>query len=257
MIEIVRHDRVAVLTMTHGKANALDVELCRALRNALDASAAPSTDAVVLTGTGSIFSAGVDLHRVVAGGKPYLADYLPELRRLFTRLAHFELPLVAAVNGHAIAGGCILLAAADRAVMAEGRGRVGVTELLVGVPFPAIAFELLRLRAGDAQLAGLVLDAPTFEPEQALARGLIDAVVPAEDLLANSLEVARRLAALGPAFGIAKRQLRLPLEERVRSGAALEDEVDEVWGAPRTLERIRTYMAAIARRDGADPRADS
>jgi len=75
-----------------------------------------------------------------------VAAFLPELRRAFTRLAAFELPVVPAVNGHAIAGGLILAAAADWAVMAEGPGRAGVTELLVGVPFPAVALELLRLR---------------------------------------------------------------------------------------------------------------
>ena len=104
MIESTTKDGVAVLTMRHGKANALDTELCQALCGALD-DAADSVAAVVLTGAGSVFSAGVDLKRVTAGREGYLAAFLPELRRAFTRLATFELPVVAAVNGHAIAGG--------------------------------------------------------------------------------------------------------------------------------------------------------
>ena len=170
MIESTTKDGVAVLAMRHGKANALDTELCQALCGALDDAAAGDAAAVVLTGAGTVFSAGVDLKRVTAGREGYVAAFLPELRRAFTRLATFELPVVAAVNGHAIAGGFILAAAADWAVMAEGPGRAGVTELLVGVPFPAVALELLRLRAGDAQARPLALSGATFGAGEALAR---------------------------------------------------------------------------------------
>ena len=191
MIESTTKDGVAVLAMRHGKANALDTELCQALCGALDDAAADGAAAVVLTGAGPVFSAGVDLKRVTAGREGYLAAFLPELRRAFTRLATFELPVVAAVNGHAIAGGFILFAAADWAVMAEGPGRAGVTELLVGVPFPAVALELLRLRAGDAQARPLALSGATFGAGEALARGLVDEAVPAAELAGRSLAAAR------------------------------------------------------------------
>src|SRR5215471_1536368 len=123
VIESTMKDGVAVLAMRHGKVNALDTELCQALCGALDDAAAAGAAAVVLTGAGPVFSAGVDLKRVMAGREGYVAAFLPELRRAFTRLATVELPVVAAVNGHAIAGGFILVAAADWAVMAEGPGR--------------------------------------------------------------------------------------------------------------------------------------
>ena len=196
MIESTTKDGVAVLTMRHGKANALDTELCQALCGALDDAAADGAAAVVLTGTGSVFSAGVDLKRVTAGREGYVAAFLPELRRAFTRLATFELPVVAAVNGHAIAGGFILFAAADWALMAEGPGRAGVTELLVGVPFPAVALELLRLRAGDAQARPLAVSGATFGAGEALARGLVDEAVPAAELAC--LLAGRRPAAGRP-----------------------------------------------------------
>jgi enoyl-CoA hydratase len=100
VIESTTKDGVAVLAMRHGKANALDTELCQALCGALDDAAADGAAAVVLTGAGPVFSAGVDLKRVIAGRQGYVATFLPELRRAFTRLATFELPVVAAVNGH-------------------------------------------------------------------------------------------------------------------------------------------------------------
>ena len=194
MIESTTRDGVAVLAMRHGKANALDTELCQALCGALDDAAADGAAAVVLTSAGTVFSAGVDLKQVTAGREGYVSAFLPELRRAFTRLATFELPVVAAVNGHAIAGGFILVAAADWAVMAEGPGQAGVTELLVGVPFPAVALELLRLRAGDAQARPLALSGATFGAGEALARGLVDEAVPAAEL-------AGRLAGRRPASG--------------------------------------------------------
>jgi enoyl-CoA hydratase len=231
--------------MRHGKANALDTELCQALCDALDDAVADGAAAVVLTGAGTVFSAGVDLKRATAGREGYLAAFLPELRRTFTRVATFELPVVAAVNGHAIAGGFVLFAAADWAVMAEGPGRVGVTELQVGVPFPAVALELLRVRAGDAQARSLALSGDTFGAGEALARGLVDEAVPAAELAGRSLAAAQRLAALGPAFGLTKRQLQRRFSARVHDLAVLDAEVDEIWQAPPTLDRIRSFMTGL------------
>ena len=197
MIESTMKDSVAVLAMRHGKANALDTELCQALCGALDDAAADGAAAVVLTGAWTMFRpGGSQAGDRRAGG--YVAAFLPELRRAFTRLATFELPVVAAVNGHAIAGGFILSAAADWVVMAEGPGRAGVTELLVGVPFPAVALELLRLRAGDAQARPLALSGATFGAGEALARGLVDAAVPAAELAGQSLAAARAAGCPGP-----------------------------------------------------------
>jgi enoyl-CoA hydratase len=91
VIETTYDDGVAVVTMRHGKVNALDTVLCQALCGALDRAVADGVQAVVLTGAGTVFSAGVDLHRVIAGRDAYLASFLPELRKVFTRLATFEL----------------------------------------------------------------------------------------------------------------------------------------------------------------------
>jgi enoyl-CoA hydratase len=245
VIETTYQGGVAMLTIRHGKVNALDTALCQALCGALDQAAADRAQAVVLTGTGTVFSAGVDLHRVIAGRETYLTSFLPELRRVFTRLATFELPVVAAVNGHAIAGGYILAAAADWILMAEGPGRAGVTELLVGVPFPAIALELLRMRAGDAPARRLIVDGATYQAGPALDRHLTDEAVASEDLASRALAAARRLAALGPAFRLTKRQLRLLPLARAQDLAVLDAEVDAAWQAPPALDRIRAYLASL------------
>lgn len=245
-VHIDQRGPVAVLSMRHGRANALDVELCGALVGALDQAERDGAAAVVLTGSGSMFSAGVDLRRVLGGGVRYVRDLLPALRAAFERLAFFERPVVAAVNGHAIAGGFVLLAAADQAVMVADRGRVGVTELRVGVPFPAVALELVRLRVGGVEAARLVYRAATVGPDEALARGLVDELADAGALLDRAAELATTLAASGPAFVITKRQLRRPLREALAdSRVACEAAVDEEWQSDTTLAAMRRYAEAV------------
>src|SRR5262249_15463840 len=144
VIEIAYRDRVAVMTLAHGKANALDSELCQAIVARFEELKPSTAQAVVLTGRGKIFSAGVDLVRAVNGGADYLREFLPLLARAFETVFFYPKPVVACLNGHAIAGGCVLACAADRRLLARDGGRVGVTELLVGVAFPAVAFEIMR-----------------------------------------------------------------------------------------------------------------
>ena len=122
-------DGIAVLAMTHGKVNALDIEFCDTLAAHFDDLRRSDAKAVVLTGQGKIFSAGVDLKRLSAGGAEYIRQFLPALHRLYEAAFFHPKPVVAAVNGHAIAGGCVLAACADRRIMARDAGRIGVTEI--------------------------------------------------------------------------------------------------------------------------------
>ena len=146
---------IAVLTLKHGKANALDIEFCEALSACFADLRESNATAVVLTGQGKIFSAGVDLIRVSEGGADYVRQFLPALHRLYDAVFFHPKPVVAAINGHAIAGGAVLAACADRRIMAREGGRIGITEMLVGVPFPALAFEIVRFARAAAPFAGV------------------------------------------------------------------------------------------------------
>jgi len=178
---------VAILRLAHGRANALDPEILGALGEALTAAA---TRAVVLTGEGAMFSAGVDLKRLAAGGPDYPGALLPALGDCFARLFYHPRPVVAAVNGHAIAGGCVLACAADRRVAARGAARIGVTELLVGVPFPAIALEIMRSALSPGHFAEMVYGGRTVSVEEAARRGLVDEVVEPSGLVDAAVAAA-------------------------------------------------------------------
>ena len=224
MIDLKTDDGIAVVTIAHGKANALDIELCEALVKCFEEFRASDVKAVVITGQGRMFSAGVDLVRVSSGGADYVRKLLPVLNGAFDAVFFLPKPVVAAVNGHAIAGGCVLTCCADRRLMARGGGRIGVTELLVGVPFPTLAFEIVRAAVPSRHLAEFTLGGATYEADEALSRGWVDEIMEADALMANAMAAARRLASLSPfAFAHTKTQMRQPVVERIeRSGVAID-----------------------------------
>src|SRR5712691_11662410 len=127
MLERYLANGILTLRLAHGKAGALDLELCEELRNELE-SVATTGDAraVILTGTGSIFSAGVDLPRLINSGGDYVNRFVEALDAMLRALFLFPKPAVAAVNGHAIAGGAIMAFASDYRLMSGGR--IGVPE---------------------------------------------------------------------------------------------------------------------------------
>lgn len=244
MIVITERDGVAIVTLAHGKANALDTEFCAALTKAFAKLKTSKARAVVLTGQDRMFSAGVDLIRARDGGPRYIRKFLLVLNKMFDTVFYFEKPLVAAINGHAIAGGCVLACCADFRVMKRDAGRIGITELLVGLPFPALAFEVMRFVAMPPDLPALLYTGETFPPPDAIDRGLIDEIVEPSALLDRAVEAAQRLAALSPpAFAATKQQLRLDVAERMKKhGRRIDAAVTKIWASPKATETIRDYV---------------
>jgi enoyl-CoA hydratase len=241
VIELAEQDGVAVLRLAHGKVNAMSMEFCEALTARF--AKISSARAVVMTATGRTFSAGVDLVRLLEGGAPYVRKFLPVLSEMFVTVFSHPAPVVAAINGHAIAGGCVLACAADKRLMARDSGRIGVTELLVGVPFPPAAMEIMRCAAAPQFFADAILSGATCTPAEAVARGFIHDVVEPQALLERAVAGAKALAALPPkAFALTKRQIRAPALERMQS-PELDAAIAQIWTAPETLARVRDYVA--------------
>lgn len=247
MIERELDDGILTLRLAHGKASAMDVELLEALGREMEGIG--DARAVILTGTGSIFSAGVDLFRVTDGGQAYADRFLPLLSTFVRALFTLPVPVVAAVNGHAIAGGGVMTLAADYRLMARGSGRIGVPELLVGVPFPAAPLEVVRFAVPPDRLQAIVYTGRTLLPDDALAQGLVDEVVDADALPARTREVAAQLAALPPdAFRMTKQRLRAEAVARMDGAAEYDRLAHAAWSAPETHARIRDYVQRTMRR---------
>ena len=237
--------RIAVLTLAHGKANALDIELCGEIARRFDELAASDVRAVIVTGTGRMFSAGVNLVRLLDGGAAYVREFIPVLEQAFRSVFFCPKPVIAAVNGHAIAGGCVLACAADRRLMARDAGRIGVTELLVGVPFPPMAFEVMRFAVPHRFFAEVMFGAATYPTDQGAARGLVDEVVEPASLHEQAMAAAESLAALPPAaFALMKQQVRQPVQDQLsRHGEAFNAAATDLWTDPETATVIRDYVS--------------
>jgi enoyl-CoA hydratase len=233
---------VAVLRIEHGRVGALDVPLLNTLAEAVSAS----DRALVITGSGSAFSAGVDLRRILDGGRPYTEELLTALSRLFRVVFDHPRPTVAAVNGHAIAGGCVLALACDLRLMSGGR--MGLTELTVGVPFPTAALEIVRHALGP-RAGQVVLGAQTVDRERALTLGMVDELTEPGELLARAVALADELAARSPeSYRMAKVQLHRPANAVIDATGGDDAAVLAGWTSDATRLRIETAFAALTRR---------
>jgi len=224
----------------------MSLDFCEALTARF--AALSSARAVVLTGTGTIFSAGVDLVRLLEGGAPYIRKFLPTLSTMLVTVFSHPAPVIAAINGHAIAGGCVLACAADRRVMASNGSRIGVTELLVGVPFPPAAIEIMRCATAPQFFAEAIFGGATYSPIEAVGRCWVHDLVESEALLDRALDAASALAALpAKAFALSKRQTREPALERMQN-REVDAAIEQIWTAPETLQRVRDYVARTLRK---------
>jgi enoyl-CoA hydratase len=244
VIAVDHHDGVAVVRLEHGKVNVLDLDVLRALSSTL--AGLHDADAIVLTGAGRAFSAGVDLKRLVDGGADEMEEFLVALDDGLLALYDYPRPAVAAVNGHAIAGGCILVQACDYRIMSGGT--IGVAELKVGVPFPSVPFEILRAAVG-ARTAGLVLTGRTVGPEEALAIGLVDETQAPEHLLERALERARMLARIpASTFAHTREQLRGDARRRIDERRDADRGTRALWNSDEIRGAVRGYLAELAAR---------
>ena len=198
-----------------------------------------TTDFQAATNPGGVWSYGYS----VAGGAAYVREFLPAMNHAFETLFAFPKPLVAAVNGHAIAGGCVMSCCADYRIMAREPGRIGIPELLVGVPFPVVPLEIVRFATPPQHVQALIYRGLTLTADAALQHGLVDAVVEADHLLDEAVAVAERLAAVPfEAFHLTKRLLREPAIRRMREGGAIHEIVQDAWAGEPVLTAIREYV---------------
>jgi enoyl-CoA hydratase len=245
MIELEHRGVVTILRMAAGRGNALNIEFGSALAAAVETVLRSPARAVVLTGKGSMFGAGVDLLSLLEGGADYVRRFLPVMQGGFEQIVRFPKPMVAAVNGHAIAGGAVIMLACDYRVLARGKARVGLTEVRVGVEFPPWALETVRFATPPQHFPMLVCNGLTYLPDEALARGLVDELVDPEQLIDRACAVAEELASVpASAFAATKLAVRRPWIEAAEQQSRLQDAaLSEKWSAPEVLRNIAEFAS--------------
>ncbi len=238
---------VQVLTLSSGRVNAQDVELLDELTEAVREQQRSGQGPLVITGAGRAFSAGVDLNRVVDGKAPYTDRLVPALSNVFNALFEFPRPTVAAINGAAIAGGCVLACACDRRLISPN-AQIGASEVRVGVAFPVAALEVMRYACGD-YAEEVLLGGRVYKAEEAVANRLAHRIV-SDDLIEAAVAEAADLGGIpAEAYRHTKAQLRAPTVARIRAGADIDAEVRRLWGAEETLQRLGDYVESLRRRD--------
>lgn len=215
-----------LMTIDRPPVNALDLATIEALRMAFASVAAnPPASGVVLTGAGErAFSAGVDTRAFAGYDAGQRRAMVLEITSMTAALLAIACPVVAALNGHALGGGFVLMLACDQRLAVHSEAaRFGLTEAQAGVPFPAGPAEIIRSELPPQLLRRWTLSSEVVGVTALLEAGVVDALCPAADLVALALERAAALAAQ-PAFASVKRQVRGPLAARVAALAAQGDD---------------------------------
>lgn len=216
------HDGLALVRLDRPPVNAMDLDTLLALADALE-EAASRGRALVLTGREGAFSAGLDLKAVMSYDPERRARMVGAVDQLCRVIYTAPVPTVAAVSGHAIGGGMVLTLACDARIGAAVPSVYSLPEVRVGVHFPEGAMAVVRGELGPILARRMALCDQRLSAEEALANGILDALVPPERLLDEALATAARLAALpGGAFQATRRQLRAEayaLFERMGSGS--------------------------------------
>jgi enoyl-CoA hydratase/carnithine racemase len=242
-----REGGITVLSLDRPPANALNTAVLQTLDRMLDGLVAEEdTRALVLTGAGKVMSAGMDLKELQdfdAGQERAMVEWL---NRSFTTLYGLPFPVIAAVNGHAIAGGLFFLLCSDYRVASESAG-FGLAEVRVGVRFPVGPLEIARAELAPHALRRLMLGGRNLPAETAVRLGVVDELAPAESVMDRALAAARDYADIPPhTFAAVKAQLRGETLRRIRVAVQRkEDPMLDGWFSEETREAARTQLAAV------------
>lgn len=247
MIEIERDEAVATLFLTRPKVNALSPEMIDALLGTLDELfAGDGVGAVVLASRlEKVFSAGFDLKALDALEPERFGSFIESFALLYQRLAAASVPVVAAVGGHALAGGAILALACDRRVFGTGSWHFGLTEVDLGLPLPPGVLRLLTWIVGERRALEVGMFGRRYTPAEATEAGLADRMVAPDVLLTEARTEAAELAGKPrKALGAIRDQLRAPLHRELQT---LDAEVGKAfrdwWYDPVAVERRRRFLS--------------
>ncbi len=233
---------IARIALARGKVNAINEavvdELAGAFRKLEEDG---NVRAVILTGTGKFFTFGFDIPEFLGYPKDDFVRYLTKFTDFYTYLFTYPKPVIAALNGHTIAGGCMMAIACDGRIMVTGKAKIALNEIDFGSSLFAGSVELMKLWLGQCRAEAAMLGGTMYSPEEALGLGLVDEVVAPEELDAKAESAARRYAEKDPAaFRSIKGLLRKPLADEMRRRE--RDSILEfvgIWYSEATWKRLQ------------------
>jgi Delta3-Delta2-enoyl-CoA isomerase len=239
-----RNDQgITTVTLNRGKVNALNeavIDEMTAHFRTLAADAA--TRAVILTGQGKFFTYGFDIPEFLAYPKEDFLCYLTKFTNFYGELFLFPKPIIAALNGHTMAGGCMIAIACDYRIMMTGKAKISLNEINFGSSLFAGSVEIMKLWLGQKNTETAVYTGAMYTAEEALPLGLVhQTATDAADLETKALTMARQYAAQdAAAFFSIKKLLRKPLADEInkRERDSLLEFVD-IWYTDATRQKLQ------------------
>jgi enoyl-CoA hydratase len=203
--------------------------------------------ALVITGDGRSFSAGLALPQLLGLDRATMRTFMAEFKRAMLRVFALPMPVVAAIDGHAIAGGCVLASQCDVRIAADRPLKIGVNEVQLGIGLPAVVLESLRAFLPASSLVKVALQGGLFEPHDALALRLIDDVVASDRLLARACERAHELAGVPrAAYAQVKLGWRRPTIEAIeRTDQVVAEQWLDTWFSDEAQMRLRAIVERL------------
>jgi|Deesub1362B_J571_1020462.scaffolds.fasta_scaffold00248_24 enoyl-CoA hydratase/carnithine racemase len=243
LVQVEPVDDVAVLKLNRGTTNAINIELAVELSNAVEqVRRSKYFRALVLTSSNDkFFSIGFDVPELINLSRREFLEFYHAFNQLCLNLYTLPKPTIAAITGHAIAGGCILTLCCDYRYISQGRKLIGLNEIKLGLPIPYFADRTLRQIVGDRAATEILYTGEFYLPEKALEMKLVDGVFPADEVLQRSIEKVGEIGKLpNKAFAVLK-------ENRTReiSNEFLRNFEEELvtfvdfWFSDEAQERLR------------------
>jgi enoyl-CoA hydratase/carnithine racemase len=247
-VEVAHRDGIALVKLAHGKANAIDEGVLAELSGALDM--AESAGALVLASSSDrIFCAGWDLPAIFDFDRKRMGEFLDSFEDLVARLFSFGKPAVAALSGHAIAGGLILAACADERIAANGPAHFGLSEVVLGVPVPFGCLEVFRFVLGDRAAERLAATGENHDAATGRVLGLIDEIVSADRLDEAAFQRAQILAGRpAAAYAAIKRVSRQRAIGRIEAARSRRGEFLDQWFSKESRAAVSALVERLVGR---------
>jgi enoyl-CoA hydratase/carnithine racemase len=248
MIRAIEHGATRELRLNHPPANALSPQLIVELRQAVERAPEQGIRALILSGSPGWFSGGLDVPLLLTLDRPAMAATWRDFYALLGALACSPIPIIAAITGHAPAGGTVLALFCDRRIVAQGDWKIGLNEVPVGLPLPPVILAALQRLVGPRQAERLAVGGLLIPPSEAVNVGLVDEIAPADQVVSRAIAACEDLLALPPeAMAITRRQARSDLTGLFEGDIKPElEQVTASWWSEEAQRVLRRLVEELA-----------
>ncbi len=251
-ITVTIKDRLAIIKLNRGKSNSLNREMVTELTDILhNIDNDQNIGGAIIAGKEHFFSAGLDLIELYNYNEQEAESFWHLFLNFVAKITAFKKPLVCAINGHSPAGGCVIALACDTRIMAEGKYIIGLNEVPVGIIVPNSIFNLYSFWLGKANATRSLLEGKLFNPEAALAIGLVDEVVKQESILTAAERSARKYMAFEPNTW---QQSKLNIRRELIASTSADQSADlaimlKQWWSPNTRAILKTIIDSLQKKN--------